>query len=60
MTDVFTVTLTVVETPPGKDPVTINDVFTLLRPTWSQAADQATLKQTINTAILQLQGRQPK
>jgi prepilin-type N-terminal cleavage/methylation domain-containing protein len=60
MTDVFTVVLTVAENPAGQEAKTVVDTFTLLRPTWSQAADRSALRQTINAAILTLQGRQAK
>jgi len=60
MTDVFTVTLTVLETPAGKDPTTVVDVFTLLRPTWSQGADRTTLQQATTSAILTYQAKQAK
>ena len=58
--DLFTVTLTVLETPAGKDPTTVVDVFTLLRPTWSQGADRTTLQQATTSAILSYQGKQAK
>lgn len=58
--DVFTVVLTVSETVAGQDPTTINDTFSLLRPTWSDATDKATIRQTNQANILQLQGRQAK
>ena len=60
MTDVFTVTMTVLETPPGQDAKTVVDVFTLLRPTWSQAADRGVLQQQTNANILSFQGKQAK
>jgi hypothetical protein len=60
MTDVFTVTLTVVETLSGKDGNPVVDTFTVLRPTWSLPPDRATLRQTIRAAILSMQGRQAK
>lgn len=57
-TDVFTVTLTVVVSGGGADPVQTVDTFTLLRPTWSQPTDRNTLRQSNVARVMQLQGRQ--
>jgi general secretion pathway protein I len=56
--NVFTVVMTVTETPPGQDTKTITDTFAMLRPTWSDPTDQTALRQTNQATILALQGRQ--
>jgi general secretion pathway protein I len=57
--DVFAVVLTVTESV-GGDAKTINDTFTMLRPTWSDPTDKTALRQTNQAAILTMQGRQAK
>jgi len=62
MPDLFTVTLTCVQTSPalGAEAKTLTSTFMLLRPTWSQPADHQTLMQTEATRIAQAQGKEPK
>lgn len=58
-TDLFTVTLTLVDTAPGAQPKTVVDVFQLLRPTWSDPTTRSTQRQANTTAILKMQGKSP-
>jgi prepilin-type N-terminal cleavage/methylation domain-containing protein len=58
--NVFTVVMTVIESPPGQDTKTITDTFAMLRPTWSDPTDQTALRQTNQATILAMQGRQAK
>jgi prepilin-type N-terminal cleavage/methylation domain-containing protein len=59
VTDLFNVTLTIVisTTDTSTPTKTIVQNFALLRPTWSDPADQSTLRQTATTRIGQLQGK---
>ena len=58
VTDLFNVTLTIVisTTDISSPTKTIVQNFALLRPTWSDPADQTTLRQAATTRIGQLQG----
>lgn len=58
-TDLFNVTLTCVVTSsdPSKPGRTVTQAFTLLRPTWSDPADQSKLRQAAAQRIAVLQGR---
>lgn len=56
--DLFTVTF-VCETsgPMLKEPVKTTQVFRVLRPTWSQAADRGVLRQAVQDRIAEIQGK---
>jgi general secretion pathway protein I len=59
MPDLFTVTFVCEISDPaitGDNPK-ITQTFTVLRPTWSDAADNSTLKQAVQDRIAQLQGK---
>ncbi len=58
-TDLFNVTLTCVirTSDPAMPTRTVTQVFTLLRPTWSDPADQTKLRQAAAQRIAALQGR---
>ncbi len=59
MADLFTVTLTCQVTDPNQSlPRNVVQTFMLLRPTWSDPAARATLKQNDVNRIMQIQGRQ--
>jgi general secretion pathway protein I len=60
VTDLFTVALTVVVTANDGTSTTTVDSFSVLRPTWSQAADRSALREANKSIIKTLQGVQAK
>lgn len=59
-TDLFSVTFTCTLTTGSADPATTTETFMLLRPTWSDPADQSKLRQAAANRIAVAQGKAPK
>ncbi len=62
MPDLFTVTFLceVTDTTKGGDPQKTTQTFTVLRPTWSDAAEKTQLRQAVRDRIAELQGTKKK
>jgi general secretion pathway protein I len=59
--DLFTVTFVCEVTDPQRpEPEKVTQVFTVLRPTWSDPAERGKLLQDINARIAELQGKKPQ